>query len=64
VDYVRLPPFTGTATRAALEELDVPACPPLDGALVRTYLQGFVDGGYLPPPPDGRTTANGERTPE
>jgi thioester reductase-like protein len=50
VDYVSLPTFTCDATLTALDELGVPACPPLDGSLVRTYLQGFVRDGFIPPP--------------
>ncbi|MCD0450493.1 thioester reductase domain-containing protein [Actinocorallia sp. API 0066] len=49
VDHVRLPVSDSAHTRAALAATDV-RCPPLDAALVSTYLDRFAATGFVDPP--------------
>ncbi|HEX5759075.1 MAG TPA: thioester reductase domain-containing protein [Thermoanaerobaculia bacterium] len=55
--------FDGRNTRAGLAGSGI-ACPALDAALLRRYLDAFVRSGFYPPPPGGAaepvTTAAGE----
>jgi len=49
VDHVRLPRSDTTATRRALRDTGL-TCPPLDRALVHTYLRRFVEARFVEPP--------------
>ncbi|HEY6798373.1 MAG TPA: thioester reductase domain-containing protein, partial [Kineosporiaceae bacterium] len=50
VDYVRLPPFSCDVTAAAAQSAGLEPCPPLDRNLIHTYLQAFVERGFVPEP--------------
>ncbi|MET8700119.1 thioester reductase domain-containing protein [Kitasatospora sp. NPDC004723] len=52
VDDVRLPKSAAEDTRAALEGTGI-SCPPLDAALVRTYLESFTASGFMEGPAAG-----------
>ncbi|MFE7492103.1 thioester reductase domain-containing protein, partial [Kitasatospora sp. NPDC057541] len=52
VDDVRLPKSAAEDTRAALEGTGI-SCPPLDAALVRTYLESFTASGFMESPTAG-----------
>ncbi|MER5350217.1 thioester reductase domain-containing protein [Kitasatospora sp. NPDC002551] len=52
VDDVRLPKSAAEDTLAALEGTGI-ACPPLDAALVRTYLEAFTASGFMESPAAG-----------
>jgi thioester reductase-like protein len=51
VDDVKVPVSESTLTGAALAGTGV-SCPPLDTALVHTYLRRFVSSNFVPPPAD------------
>ncbi|MBX6766042.1 MAG: thioester reductase domain-containing protein, partial [Actinomadura rubrobrunea] len=49
MDHARLPFSESSITKAALEGTGV-CCPPLTTELVHTFLRGFVEAGFVPPP--------------
>ncbi|MGO9328398.1 MAG: hypothetical protein ACLQJ0_09795, partial [Steroidobacteraceae bacterium] len=48
-DWLHLPPYDDARTKRALVETGV-ACPTVDAALVRRYVERFVVSGYLQRP--------------
>ncbi|MDT0317187.1 thioester reductase domain-containing protein [Streptomyces millisiae] len=55
LEHTRLPFSDSELTRRALAGADL-SCPPLDDALVHTFLRGFVEAGFLEPPAGARRT--------
>jgi thioester reductase-like protein len=53
VEHVRLPVSDSAATRAALTGSGL-HCPPLDAALIATYLRGFISSGFIDAPATSR----------